>query len=71
MQDIADSAYRYSRGRPQLLSSVSKLIADTLFSVLVQALFLVQVMNCTYNWKISCLTIHDQILSSFDELAYV
>ncbi|XP_033610969.1 etoposide-induced protein 2.4 homolog isoform X1 [Cryptotermes secundus] len=41
-QDIADSAYRYSRGRPQLLSSVSKLIADTLFSVLVQALFLVQ-----------------------------
>jgi hypothetical protein len=46
-QDIADSAYRYSRGRPQLLSSVSKLIADTLFSVLVQALFLVQVRNCT------------------------
>ncbi|PSN50171.1 Etoposide-induced protein 2.4 [Blattella germanica] len=41
-QDIADSAYRYSRGRPQLLSSVSKLIADTLFSILVQALFLVQ-----------------------------
>ncbi|KAG8226854.1 hypothetical protein J437_LFUL004095 [Ladona fulva] len=43
-QDIADSAYRYSRGRPQLLSSVSKLIADTLFSILVQALFLVQSM---------------------------
>jgi hypothetical protein len=51
MQDIADSAYRYSRGRPQLLSSVSKLIADTLFSVLVQALFLVQVRNCTNTSK--------------------
>jgi len=43
-QDIADSAYRHSRGRPQLLSSISKLIADTLFSVLIQALFLVQGM---------------------------
>ncbi|XP_077286891.1 EI24 domain-containing protein tank [Arctopsyche grandis] len=43
-QDIADSAYRYSRGRPQLMSSVSKLIADSLFSILVQALFLVQSM---------------------------
>ncbi|XP_075224017.1 EI24 domain-containing protein tank isoform X2 [Lycorma delicatula] len=43
-QDIADSAYRYSRGRPQQLSSVSKLIADSLFSILVQALFLVQSM---------------------------
>jgi etoposide-induced 2.4 mRNA len=52
MQDIADSAYRYSRGRPQLLSSVSKLIADTLFSVLVQALFLVQVMNCICDGEI-------------------
>lgn len=41
-QDIADSAYRYSRGRPQLLPGFSKLIADTLFSVLIQALFLVQ-----------------------------
>lgn len=41
-QDIADSAYRYSRGRPQLLSGFSKLVADTLFSVLIQALFLVQ-----------------------------
>ncbi|XP_011494641.1 PREDICTED: etoposide-induced protein 2.4 isoform X3 [Ceratosolen solmsi marchali] len=41
-QDIADSAYRYRQGRPMLLSSVSKLIADMLFSVLVQALFLGQ-----------------------------
>ncbi|RLU26146.1 hypothetical protein DMN91_002312, partial [Ooceraea biroi] len=43
-QDIADSAYRYRQGRPLLLSSVSKLIADTLFSILVQALFLGQGM---------------------------
>ncbi|XP_067009968.1 etoposide-induced protein 2.4 homolog isoform X2 [Anabrus simplex] len=43
-QDIANSAYRYSRGRPQTLSSVSKVVADTLFSILVQALFLMQGM---------------------------
>ncbi|KAF4524334.1 hypothetical protein B566_EDAN015887 [Ephemera danica] len=43
-QDIADSAYRYSRGRPLMMSSFSKLIADMLFSILVQALFLVQSM---------------------------
>ncbi|XP_053596305.1 etoposide-induced protein 2.4 homolog [Microplitis demolitor] len=43
-QDIADSAYRHRQGRPLLLSSVSKLVADTLFSILVQALFLGQGM---------------------------
>ncbi|XP_017885076.1 etoposide-induced protein 2.4 [Ceratina calcarata] len=43
-QDIADSAYRYRQGRPLLLSSVSKLVADTIFSLLVQALFLGQGM---------------------------
>lgn len=44
MQDIADSAYKFRKGRPQLIPSISKLIADTLFSLLVQALFLVQSM---------------------------
>ena len=48
MQDIADAAYKYSRGRPQLLSSISKMIADMLFSMVIQALFLVQVLS--YNF---------------------
>lgn len=43
-QDIADSAYKFRKGRPQLLSSFSVLIADTLFSLLVQTLFLIQSM---------------------------
>lgn len=43
-QDIADSAYKFRKGRPQLMPSISKLIADTLFSLVVQALFLVQSM---------------------------
>ncbi|XP_014247542.1 etoposide-induced protein 2.4 homolog [Cimex lectularius] len=47
-QDIADSAYRHSRGRPQLLSSFGKLIADALFSVLIQFLFLIQTLLVSY-----------------------
>ncbi|XP_059472976.1 etoposide-induced protein 2.4 homolog [Neocloeon triangulifer] len=43
-QDIADSAYRYSRGRPVMMASISKTIADFLFSLLVQSLFLLQAM---------------------------
>lgn len=43
-QDIADSAYKFRQGRPQLISSISKMIADILFNLLVQALFLVQSM---------------------------
>ncbi|XP_055547624.1 etoposide-induced protein 2.4 homolog [Wyeomyia smithii] len=41
-QDIADSAYKIRKGRPQLISSISKLIADTLISLLIQLLFLLQ-----------------------------
>jgi len=43
-QDIADSAFRYTRGTPQQFSSISKLVADMFFSVLVQFLFLAQTM---------------------------
>ena len=41
-QDIADSAYRKRRGRPQL-PGLGKVIADILFSLLLQGLFLIQV----------------------------
>lgn len=41
-QDIADSVYRYSRGRPSPFTSVSMLFADSVFSVVVQCLFLIQ-----------------------------
>ncbi|ROT83020.1 putative etoposide-induced protein 2.4-like [Penaeus vannamei] len=41
-QDIADSAYRQRQGRPQLISSLSKLVADVLISIFIQLLFLVQ-----------------------------
>lgn len=42
-QDIANSAYKFRKGRPKTIG-ISKLIADTLFSVLVQLLFLAQSM---------------------------
>lgn len=42
-QDIANSAYKFRKGRPQTIG-ISKLIADTLFSLVVQLLFLVQSM---------------------------
>lgn len=41
-QDIADQAYRHFRGRPQALTSISRIVADNLFSLFVQALFLIQ-----------------------------
>ncbi|KAK9506127.1 hypothetical protein O3M35_008118 [Rhynocoris fuscipes] len=47
-QDIADSAYRHTRGRPQYLSSFGKLIADALFSCLIQFLFLIQTLVVSY-----------------------
>ncbi|XP_036328493.1 etoposide-induced protein 2.4 homolog [Rhagoletis pomonella] len=42
--DIANAAYRVRKGQPQLIPNISKLIADFLFNLLVQALFLVQSM---------------------------
>uniref|UniRef100_A0A1A9WKY5 Etoposide-induced protein 2.4 n=1 Tax=Glossina brevipalpis TaxID=37001 RepID=A0A1A9WKY5_9MUSC len=42
--DIANEAYKIRKGKPQLIPSLSKLIADFLFSLIVQALFLIQSM---------------------------
>lgn len=42
--DIANAAYRVRKGRPQLIPGISKLVADFLFSMVVQVLFLVQSM---------------------------
>lgn len=50
-QDIADSAYKIRKGRPQTFPSISKLIADVLMSILVQALFIAQ------SWLVSLVPI--------------
>lgn len=47
-QDIADVAYRHSRGRPVYSQSYSKMIADTIFSVVIQLLFLIQATAASY-----------------------
>jgi len=41
-QDIADLAFRSSQGRPLVSLSISVMIADTVFSVVVEVIFLVQ-----------------------------
>lgn len=41
-QEIADVAYRFRKGRPKLFPNISKFLADTSFSLLVQILFLIQ-----------------------------
>jgi len=46
-QDIADAAYRKKRGRPQL-PGLGKAVADILFSLLLQGLFLIQVNVLTF-----------------------
>ncbi|XP_077983198.1 etoposide-induced protein 2.4-like [Glandiceps talaboti] len=43
-QDIGDAAYRKSRGRPPPMLKLSKLVADLLFSIVIQSIFLIQAM---------------------------
>ncbi|XP_054743232.1 etoposide-induced protein 2.4 homolog [Anastrepha obliqua] len=40
--EIANAAYRVRKGPPQLIPNISKLIADFLFNLMVQAFFLMQ-----------------------------
>ncbi|CAH1997586.1 unnamed protein product [Acanthoscelides obtectus] len=47
-QDIADSAYKRSRGRPVYPQSLSKLLADSVFSIVIQLLFLLQATLASY-----------------------
>lgn len=42
-QDIADAAYEFRKGRPTMIPSISKLLADIVFSIIVESLFLFQV----------------------------
>ncbi|KAJ8931072.1 hypothetical protein NQ314_016101 [Rhamnusium bicolor] len=48
MIDIADSAYRHSRGRPVYSQRLSILLADSIFSTVIQLLFLLQAMAASY-----------------------
>ncbi|TRY63687.1 hypothetical protein TCAL_13132 [Tigriopus californicus] len=41
-QDIANSAFKFSQGRPQMMSSLSVMVADTIYSLAVETVFLAQ-----------------------------
>jgi etoposide-induced 2.4 mRNA len=43
--DPTDAAFNYRKGKPTLIPSISKLLADVVFSLLVQSLFLFQVSS--------------------------
>ncbi|KAJ8913417.1 hypothetical protein NQ315_017160 [Exocentrus adspersus] len=47
-QDIADLAYRHSRGRPVYTKKWSLIGADCLFSIIIQLLFLLQAVAVSY-----------------------
>jgi len=63
-QDIADAAYRKRRGRPQL-PGLGKVIADILFSLLLQGLFLIQVNTTNHS------SLHLKVLYICEELSPV
>ncbi len=47
-QEIADSAFRESRGRVRMMSSLSVMISDVVISILVELLFLAQGTACAF-----------------------
>jgi len=69
-QDIADAAYRKRRGRPQL-PGLGKVIADVLFSLLLQGLFLIQVTVSITTQLISLFFFMQRFLLSLLELCPV
>ena len=52
LQDIADAAWKTKKRKPKL-PNVGLLVADMLFSILVQTLFLLQVFQKSYNSPLS------------------
>ncbi len=47
-QEIADSAFRQSRGRVRMMSSLSVMVSDVIISILVELLFLAQGTACAF-----------------------
>lgn len=47
-QDIADASYEFRKGKPTLIPSISLLLADVVFSLIVQSLFICQVRFIKY-----------------------